>query len=164
MSDSWKSFEQQICKDFGGKRRGADYGDKEGGKNDCIQTPGWSIEIKFLASPTWKVMLDNAKNAVDRKENKHEIGIGVVKKKGTPMSDALVIIPYNEFLEYFVHSKEKEAENCDISWNNTCMGTTKEECYACGLPACVNCTISIEWFHFGIQRVCKRCVSEHYGK
>ena len=48
---TWKLWERLISAVFGLKRRGADYGDKSGGKNDAVQTDGresewWSLEIK----------------------------------------------------------------------------------------------------------------------
>lgn len=77
-----------MCALHGGKRRGADYVDESGeGKNDCVGTPGFSIEAKLLKTPTWKVMLENAKAAARRKENPNDFGIGIVKKAGKGLRD-----------------------------------------------------------------------------
>ena len=53
MTDkTWKALERRICKIFSGTRRGADYVDARGkGKNDCVGTEGWSIEIKYMLRP-----------------------------------------------------------------------------------------------------------------
>ena len=105
-SASWKNFEREICTLFGGKRRGADYSDGFTGKNDCIGTKGWSIEIKFLARPSWGVMQENSRNAVQRAE-KNEIPIGIVRKKGegSVMENTLVTMPLKDFLEWFVNTE-----------------------------------------------------------
>ena len=48
---TWKHWEAKIAAVFGLKRRGADYGDKSGGKNDAVEIDGsesqwWSLEVK----------------------------------------------------------------------------------------------------------------------
>lgn len=107
MADKpWKAFERRICKLFGGVRRGADYGDgtEGGGKNDCKGTPGWSVEIKFLKRPSWGVMLANAHNAVERKKEPTDIGIGIVKKNAKGLTDndnTLVMMTLGEFKRHF---------------------------------------------------------------
>ena len=105
-SASWKIFEGKICRLFRGKRRGADYSDGQFGKNDCVNTPGWSIEIKYLARPSWGVILENSKNAVARAKT-GEIPIGIVRKKGegSVMENTLVTMPLKDFLEWFVNTE-----------------------------------------------------------
>lgn len=46
---TWKKVELQIAKYLGGQRRGADFNErdvKHMGKDDIINIPGWSIEVK----------------------------------------------------------------------------------------------------------------------
>jgi len=102
-SSAWKKFEQYICSMFGGKRRGADYGDQFGGKNDCICTSGWSIEVKSWAHPSWTAMLSDARKAVARKENPDDIAIAVFHWKGHPrLQNTLVAMTLEEFKEHFL--------------------------------------------------------------
>ena len=104
MTDkSWKSFERRICKLFGGQRRGADYGDSRGGKNDCIDVPGFSMELKLLKRPTYQQMFDACVQAEDSAESIIDIPIAIVKKnkQGLKDKDALVVMRLETFLGFF---------------------------------------------------------------
>lgn len=102
---SWKAFEALICKIFGGKRRGADYRNREGegGNNDCIQTPGWSIEIKYQKSLAWKSILQDALHARERAKP-GEIPIAIARRigGGRVMDSTLVCMTLRDFMEWFV--------------------------------------------------------------
>ena len=100
---SWKNWEAYVCRLFNGKRRGADYADQAGGKNDCIGTPGWSIETKFMARPTYNLMLADAQKAADRRSSPNDIPISVMRKKGAGrvMDTTLVSMRLGDFLEFF---------------------------------------------------------------
>ena len=101
MSNAWKAFERYICKLFGGKRRGADYADKYGGKNDCLGTPGWSIEVKSWKNPSWKAMFEDAIKAEERAKP-GDIPIAVFHWKHRPRkTHTLVAMRLETFLEYF---------------------------------------------------------------
>jgi hypothetical protein len=104
MDKSWKSFENRICKMFGGKRRGADYGDVFGGKNDCLDTKGWSIECKLWQRPSFAELERDCRKAEARKETPLDIPLAIMKRKGKgiPDKDALVAMRLETFLEYFV--------------------------------------------------------------
>ena len=98
MTDkSWKAVERRLCKIFGGKRRGADYADARGGKNDCVDTPGWSIEIKHMLRPQFKLIEEDVQKAEQRKEHPDDIPIAIMKRKRTPDKDALVCIRLEVF-------------------------------------------------------------------
>ena len=104
MADkSWKAFERRICKLFGGQRRGADYGDSRGGKNDCVSVAGFSIELKLLKRPTYQQMFDACVQAENNSENIIDIPIAVVKKnlQGLKDKDALVVMRLGTFLDFF---------------------------------------------------------------
>ena len=104
MTDkSWKAFERRICKLFEGKRRGADYADRSGGKNDCIDTPGFSIECKLLKRPTYQQIFDACIQAESNSEKITDIPIAIVKKnkQGLKDEDALVIMRLKIFRDFF---------------------------------------------------------------
>ena len=104
MTDkSWKAFERRICKLFGGQRRGADYADQSGGKDDCLDTSGFSIELKLLKRPTYQQMFDACVQAESNSEKITDIPIAVVKKnsQGLKDKDALVVMRLGTFLDFF---------------------------------------------------------------
>lgn len=110
---SWKAFEALICKMFGGKRRGADYRnrDGEGGNNDCIQTNGWSIEIKYQKSLRFTDVVEDALKARARAKP-GEIPIAVAKRigSGKVMDTTLVCMTLQDFQNWFVNSTTKPEE------------------------------------------------------
>ena len=104
MADkSWKALERRICRMFGGERRGADYADQSGGKNDCVNTPGFSIELKLLKRPTYQQIFDACIQAENNAESIIDIPIAVVKKnrQGLKDKDALVTMRLGTFLDFF---------------------------------------------------------------
>jgi len=104
MTDkSWKAFERRICSLFGGQRRGADYADQSGGKDDCVNTPGFSIELKLLKRPTYQQMFDACIQAETNSKSIIDIPIAIVKKnkQGLKDNDALVIMRLETFREFF---------------------------------------------------------------
>lgn len=113
-STSWKNWEGWICSIFGGRRRGADYADRRGGKNDCL-TEGFSIETKFMARPTFSIMLQDARKAVERKESPLDVGIGIMRKKGSGsrMDTTLVYMTLREFLDFYGPVTVEEAEQLE---------------------------------------------------
>ena len=105
MGDTtWKRFERLVAARFGLKRRGADFGGREGGKSDCVQPDGsesiqWSIECKRLSRPTWQQMVD-ACAQVERAACDGQEPVVVVGKKGQRVGDALVIQRLDVFEEW----------------------------------------------------------------
>lgn len=103
MADkSWKAFERYICKRFGGQRRGADFRDADGGKNDCTDVSGFSIECKWLKRPTYgqmRLAIMQAKNSA----SSDDISIAIVGKTKQPRSDALVVMDLDDFIDWFVN-------------------------------------------------------------
>ncbi len=99
MTDkSWKAVERRLCKIFGGKRRGADYVDERGmGKNDCVDCKGWSIEIKHMLRPQFKLIEQDVRKAEERKEHKDDIPIAIMKRKRSRDADAIVCIRLEVF-------------------------------------------------------------------
>ena len=99
---SWKAWERRVAKMFGGQRRGADYGDSRGGKNDII-VKGFSIECKLLKRPTYQQMYDACIQAESSAEEVIDIPIAIVKKnrQGLKDEDALVIMRLKTFRDFF---------------------------------------------------------------
>ena len=98
MTDkAWKAVERRLCKIFGGKRRGADYADARGGKNDCIECKGWSIEIKNMLRPQFKLIEEDVRKAEERKECPDDIPIAIMKRKRSRDADAIVCIRLEVF-------------------------------------------------------------------
>jgi hypothetical protein len=96
MSDkSWKAFERRIAKVFGGERRGADYGDGRGGKNDIIH-PHWSVECKLLGRAGYADLLKAVRQAELASEDGQE-PVAVVKLKNQHDADALVVYRLETF-------------------------------------------------------------------
>lgn len=94
---AWKAFERWVAEQMEGMRRGADYGDSRGGKNDII-VKHFSVECKKLKQPAWGSMCDAAQQAIDAKEP-GDIAVAVVAKKHSPFNNCLVVMTWEEFLE-----------------------------------------------------------------
>lgn len=105
----WKAFERRIAKVFGGKRRGADYRDQEGGKDDIIH-PHWAIECKLLGRPSFAGMQAACRQAEAASRIPHpgenlllfraREPVAVIKKKGARDNDALVVMRLETFKEW----------------------------------------------------------------
>jgi hypothetical protein len=53
---TWKKVELEIARYLGGQRRGADFSERDGsglGKDDVVDVPGWSIEIKHSKTASY---------------------------------------------------------------------------------------------------------------
>ena len=97
---AWKAFERRIAKAVGGKRRGADYGDKDGGRNDVIHDT-FSVECKLYGRPTWQLLLDATEQA-KKAATDTQLPVAVVKKKHQPDAKTLVVMRLGDFQEWFV--------------------------------------------------------------
>jgi hypothetical protein len=113
MASKGDAFERFICPLFGGKRRGPDFRDDEGkGKNDCIQTPGYSIECKNWGRPFFQMMLDEAIRAEDRRECPEDIPVAIIKRKYDRNENSLVVMRLFTFLDHFGPGvEENDIEN-----------------------------------------------------
>lgn len=97
---SFKAWERRVCGWFGGLRRGPVMGMLH--TNDCVGTPGYSVEVKLLSRPSFGDLLAATKQSEVAKEHPDDIAIAVVKKKYADDSDALVIMRRDEFISNFV--------------------------------------------------------------
>lgn len=97
---AWKAFERRVAKLFGGKRRGPDYGDVHGGKNDII-CKVWSPECALLKEASYCHLLSKAKQS-ERNCVPGHIPIAVVKRKFQKDPDALVIMRLDTFAHWFL--------------------------------------------------------------
>jgi len=100
--DAWKSFERRVAKYFpDGRRRGPDtQGEKNQGKTDVV-SPGWAIECKLLSTVSFQILVNAAQQAQSNKSVPEDIPIAVVKEKGRHDSNALVIVDWDTFMDYF---------------------------------------------------------------
>jgi len=101
MDKSWKAFERRISKLFGGKRRGPYRG------SDVI-VPGWSIECKLLARPSFGVMLAACRQAEGERDNPQDIPLAIIKRKYDADDDALVCMRLQEFPRIFRFPSDPE--------------------------------------------------------
>jgi hypothetical protein len=101
---AWKAWERTVAAVFGGKRRGAytGSGGNNSGKTDII-VPGWAIECKLLGRPGFQDLLDASRQAESNRECATDIPVAVVKRKGDPVGDALVVMRLEEFREWFIN-------------------------------------------------------------
>jgi len=100
---AWKAFERRMAPRFpNGKRRGADFGGgaKGGGKSDII-CDGWAPELKLLGAPTYGAMLAACKQA-ERNAAPSQIPIAIVKRKNAEDKDALVVMRFAEFEQWYL--------------------------------------------------------------
>ena len=100
MADkSWKSFERRIAKAVGGKRRGADFRNREAsGGMDDIDHPDLSIECKLLKSVSWCHILGAVKQA-ETNAPEGKLPLALLKKSGALDKDTLVVMRLERFLE-----------------------------------------------------------------
>ena len=112
MADkNWKRCEREIAKFFpGAKRRGANFGDKDGGKSDLIM-PGWSVEIKNSSRPTFSLMVSAVAQAERSREHPDDIPVAVIHKVGTPYKDSLVILRMEPFQDFVINLITQDKEN-----------------------------------------------------
>ena len=102
MTDTaWKAWERKVAAIFGGKRRGAYTGSAQGGRSDVIKA-GWSIECKLLSRPGFADLLAAAEQAERNAEKPDDIPVAVVKRKGEAITQALVVMRLERFVEFFV--------------------------------------------------------------
>ena len=100
MADrSWKAFERRVAKAVGGKRRGADFRNREhGGGLDDIVHDSLSIEVKLLSKVSWCDLLGAVKQAETNAEE-GKLPMAILKRKGALDKDALVCMRLERFLE-----------------------------------------------------------------
>lgn len=51
-------------------------------------------------------------------------------------------------------------EDCVSPANLETIRNIKTTCFACGLPACVQCSKIISYYNFGQKRLCNYCIEE----
>lgn len=103
----WKQFERRIAAMFGGKRRGADYGGRTGGKNDII-AQGWSIEVKLWQKPRIDAILSDVEKAEARRENATDIPLAIMKRTGDNDDNALICFRLKTFKEEILPRLKEE--------------------------------------------------------
>lgn len=96
-SKRWKSVESYYCASLGGKRRGADYGGADGGKNDCI-CEKYSVEIRHRQKVSFREIVEQVNKAVERAED-GQTPLHIVHTPGTKLDDGLVVMRFSDFLK-----------------------------------------------------------------
>ena len=105
MADAaWKSWERTVAREFGGQRRGPDYGGRGGGTNDVI-VDGWSIEVKLLSRPSFGDLLAAARQAKHAAQG-DEIPVGIIRRKGDRRDNAIAVMTLSSFMDWFGGSVE----------------------------------------------------------
>ncbi len=98
---TWQKEETQVCQKLGGERRGPDQsGRDQTGKNDCVDTPGFSVEVKLTKSLQYSQLwgyVDEAKAAA----SKLELPIAVVRKPGESKDRRMVLIDFEDFWKFY---------------------------------------------------------------
>jgi hypothetical protein len=104
---SWKKVEQHVANYWGGKRRGADFKKRTGlgGKNDVVDVPGWSIEVKHSKRPTWSLMVEAVAQAEGAREQPNDIPVAVIHKLGDEYGNSLVIMRLETFAQFFINNR-----------------------------------------------------------
>ena len=105
---TWKSYERTIARHFpGAKRRGPGTGDGRNGKSDII-CPGWSIETKLLARPSFSDLLAGCIQAERNAESLTDIPVCVVKRLGDAVPDSLCVMRLETFQEFFIGGDDEK--------------------------------------------------------
>jgi len=99
MDSSWKKFERSIAKAVGGRRRGADTSNEEGGKTDIVH-PAWGVECKLLAKSGHADILEAVRQA-ERNSASTQTPIAIVKRKRDRINDSLVVMRLETWLEWY---------------------------------------------------------------
>lgn len=112
---SWKAFERRIAVWLGGKRRGADYGGRAGGKCDIIHDV-LAPECKLLKKPTWRKLVDALNQScasVDASEGKAAVAIVKENHPGVHDKDAVVVMWLDDFCRLMKGRSNGEQEGQD---------------------------------------------------
>ena len=117
---TWKMWERKICGAFGLKRRGADYGDKSGGKNDAVQQDGresewWSLEVKHGKRITFQLLLDACRQAEAAASGFQE-PIVVAHRERDGLDDCLVVQRLATFRDYRLTATDEGVEAAPRPW------------------------------------------------
>lgn len=110
---TWKSIEARVAAYFGLKRRGADYGDRSGGKSDATNPDGsesehWSLEVKHGKRHAYQSMLDACRQAEAAASGTQE-PVAIIHRTGERIGDSLVVQRLDVFQEWRI---QQNAE-CD---------------------------------------------------
>lgn len=97
----WQKFEERIARLFGGRRRGAATSRGRQGLNDVVGAPGWSVECKLLARPSYADLLSGCRQA-EAAAADDELPVCVTKRKNALDDDALVVMRLATFREWFL--------------------------------------------------------------
>ena len=107
---TWKARERRLLSFFGCKRRGADYGDREGGKSDSDDDCGYNIEIKsWNKPPSFRTLQLEVLHAEER-ARPDQIPLAITCVKGERDLDGIVSMRLETFLSWFVPLMKDDAQ------------------------------------------------------
>ncbi len=108
MADkTWKARERRVCQLLGCTRRGADYADRDGGKNDCCEECGYSVEIRNRKNIPFSQVRDQV-NKAEQRARPEQIPVAIMFNPGMHDKDGLVFMRLETFRQWFVSVKEEE--------------------------------------------------------
>lgn len=101
---TWKKIEARVAAVFGLRRRGADFGDRAGGKSDCTNPDGsesdvWCVEVKHGKRHAFQSMLDACRQA-ERAAVGQQEPVAVIHRAGDAIEDSLVCVRLATFREW----------------------------------------------------------------
>lgn len=41
---------------------------------------------------------------------------------------------------------------------------TRARCFSCGEAVCINCSLRIRYYDYGVRRICHNCIRERFGE
>ena len=91
---NWKKWERQVCNDFGGTRAWEI-------AEECEGTGMWAPEAKYRKKiPNW---LEDMMCQAEAQAHDNQLPLVCLTEKQRRRRDALVIIRYGDFLDWYVH-------------------------------------------------------------
>jgi hypothetical protein len=112
LDKAWKAYERRVSSDFpDGTRTGPNFRNPDGGGNNDIKTSApFGVEIKLLSQPTYSLMTEACRQ-VERNSKPHQTPIAIIKKKQAPDDDALVVMLYSTWKEWYLNTSTEEGES-----------------------------------------------------
>ena len=102
MSKAWQKLERMAARSFGGERRGPVVSGLEGeGLSDSVGTEPYAIECKLRTKPSYTDCRAAVEQAEQAAEGTPLCPIAVIHRKGDRYSDALVILKFSTFCDWF---------------------------------------------------------------